>query len=124
MPAYYYADFQHLVDFEPADLSAEKTERLMEAALGLLNLYGAEIPEPSGTYGSKAFSMEASQWSALVLVTRMFYIDFLEEGSGEFTLQGVEVKARDYLKNPAVVAQIMDLANKARPGDYDNIKLV
>lgn len=96
----------------------------MEVAIGLLNLYNAQIPPMSGTYGSKTVAIGDSQWSAIVLVSRWVYVDFFEESAGDFTVQGLEVKSKDYLSDPKKVMQLTDLAERIRPDDYEDIILV
>lgn len=119
-----YNDLQRILDLEPDDLSPENTERIMEVAIGLLNLYNAQLPSLSGTYGSKKIGVEDSQWSAIVLVSRWVYVDFFEESAGDFSVQGLEVKSKDYLSDPKKVMQLTDLAERIRPDDYDEIMLV
>lgn len=119
-----YNDLQRLLDLEPGDISPENTERIIEVAIGLLNLYNAELPPMSGDYGYKTIELEDRQWSAVVVVSRWVYIDFFEESAGDFSIQGLEVKSKDYLSDPKKVMQLTDLAEKIRPDDYDDIMLV
>ena len=122
---YRWNDFHRLLGLEPDDLEPENTERVLEAAIGLLNLYGAELPQLSGTYGTKSIGVTQKQWSAVAVVARWFWVDFQEDGAGSFALQGLETKSRDYLADPDIIAQLIDLASRCQDEDgFDNILLI
>jgi len=128
MTSYMYADFQKMLGLTPDDLSPESTERVMEHSIGLLNIYGAKIPEMSGNYGTKTVGLTSTQWSAVVHVTRLVYMDFIQDSSGSFTIQGLSVTAREYTTDPRKIALIKEIAENvvSESGDdpFEEIRLV
>jgi hypothetical protein len=124
MTARTYLDILAVLDLTVTELTAIETDRLWEIAVGALNMYGAELAEPTGAYGSMTADYELSQWTAVITVFKWVYADLFDEGTGDFEMSGLSVKSKDYLQRPTVINQLMAMASSVRPDAYDDILLV
>ena len=127
MTEHTYDDFQKLIGITVEDLTAEATEKYIDVAIGLLNLFGAGLSEFGGTEGSKTLNASTEEWAAVVQVTRMVYVDFLEDAGGDASAGDIEVKSRNYLTDPKVLEMVKMLAHELQghtSNPYDDIILV
>ena len=119
-----YADVHAVMDLTITELTAVNTDRLLEIAIGALNMYGADLPEPSGSYGSMTVDLELSQWTAVITVFKWVHTDLYDEGAGDYEMSGLTVKSKDYLQRPEVISQLVSMAASLQPDPYDDIPLV
>lgn len=127
MAEHTYDDFHKLIGITTDDLTPDATEKIIEVAIGALNLFGAGLPELTGAEGTKSINCSTEEWSAIVQVTRMVYIDFYEDAGGDASIQDLEVKSRNYLTDPEVQGIVEKLAyalQQHTSSPYDNIILI
>lgn len=128
MTQYRADDFYNVLDIDTDDLDPIVGEKVLEQAIGLLNMFGAALQEMSGTEGSMYGNYTLIQWTAIVQVARMVYIDFIEDAGGNIEMQGITKKARSLLTEPDTFELIKELAEQcvAGSGDspWDELKLI
>ena len=121
MTAYTYASFHGLMDITVDDLAGDKTENLIDVALGLLNLEGARLPEKmAGTAGSKTLTVPEQEWTVVYYVTRILYIDVKNKGQSIDT-QGLSVTTRDFSTNPQILQEVRYYARKLGKNPFKDV---
>lgn len=127
MAEHTYDDFHKLIGITTDDLAPDATEKIIDVAIGLLNLFGAGLSELTGAEGSKSINCTTEEWAAIVHVTRIAYVDFYEDAGGTIAVQNLSVEARNYLTDPKVLEIIKTIAHSLQERDtsvYDDIILV
>lgn len=94
-------------------ISDTDMEILMDVAVDLLNLYGAEISNMTGAAGTKTVSVESKQKGALMIATRAIYYGFWK-GIENVGISSLSVSVSDVLANPAVISSIKDAAARLK----------
>jgi len=87
-------------------------EGLIDQAIDMLNLYGinVDLPNMTGTAGSKTVSLTSPQQGAVVMITRVVYSQFYERADGSMTFGGVTVSASDMMGNTVVIRTVKEAA--------------
>ena len=102
-----------------AGIADATAESLIDQAVHLLNLYGADdIPTMTGTAGSKTLSVTSQQAGAIQLVAREMY-DELFKGKEITTVQGISVSTPAVLGNPTILQAIKEAARQLSEFDVD-----
>ena len=98
---------------------AATLEEILDCAIDALNLYSrGDLPNMSGTAGSKSVSLDSGQAGAVKLVARAIYHGFYK-GIDTTTIQGMTLTAGDVLGNPAVLATLKEAARQLAEPDVD-----
>lgn len=112
MTDYTASHFSGLLD--DASISATNMENLVDSAIDLLNLFGAEtISNMSGDAGAKTVTLTSKQHGGVVQAVRVIYMGVwrnLQIGSSG--LQGQTMSTTDVLANPTVVTLIEKIAER------------
>jgi len=126
--SYTAQDFLGLTGLTRDDLSLANTEKVINVALGLLNLYQAGLMEKmTGTAGNKSLNADGPQWAAICHVSNMIYIDFQEDAGGDMDVEGLSLRARSLLVKKETLEIIQSLAAQCATigrDPYKNIRLV
>ncbi len=126
MTEYTYDSYQKLTNITTDELTPDVTERLLNVAIGLLNIFGADLSTFNGDSGSKTMSCENHEWAAIAHITKMVYADFYEDSGGDMEVSGITVEARNYLGDPKVMNMVRDIAqelHRETTSPYDDIIL-
>jgi hypothetical protein len=91
-------------------VSATNMENLIDLAVDLLNLEGADLPNMSGTAGSKTLSVESTEKAAIFLAARAIY----HSDPTQFSLAEMNINSGDLLSNPEVMRAIKAAACSIR----------
>jgi len=76
-----YSDLHNVLNLSVGDISAIKTEALLDQAIDLLNLYANQtLSNMAGTAGSKTVTLTSKQRAAVFEVAKaVYYKDFLSQ---------------------------------------------
>lgn len=76
-----YSDLHNLLNLSVGDISAAKTEALLDQAIDLLNLYANQsLSNMSGDAGSKTVTLTSKQRGAVLEVAKaVYYRDYLSQ---------------------------------------------
>ena len=110
------ASFKSLMN--DADADEEKMESVIDAAINMLNLYGAELPNMTGTAGTKTVSLESKQAGAVQLVAEVIYNDFYK-GIEATSVGGIAISKTVLLANPTVMACVKEAARRLTEIEVD-----
>lgn len=88
-------------------MSAVNIESLLDIAIDLLNLYGADLPNMTGTAGSKSVSVDGQAKAAIFLAARAIY----HSDPSTFSLAELNISSGDILSNPEVSKTIKEAAS-------------
>lgn len=93
-------------------------ESIIDMAIHCLNLYGADLPNLTGTSGSKTVSVESKQAGAILLVAQRIYYSFYKN-LGTRTISPLSLTTPDLLANPAVLQSIKESARQLSEIEVD-----
>ena len=95
-----------------ASVSATNMENLVDIAINMLNMLGAEtITNMAGGPGTKSVTLTSKQAGAVFIVVRQIYRGFWIGPKGSTTL-GQSITEGDVLANPTIVATIEKVASR------------
>jgi len=94
-------------------LAETSLEAIIDQAIDSLNIYGAELPNMSGTAGSKTVNLTSKQRGAVLMVARAIYYGFYV-GLESTTLAGLTITTPDLLSNSTVLSAIKEAATLMR----------
>ena len=101
------------------EIDAATLEIIIDAAIDIINLYGiVDLPNMTGTAGSKSVSLESREAGAVKLVARAVYHAFYK-GIDTMATGGVTVSAYDMLGNPTVMNTVETVARRLSEPDID-----
>ena len=98
------------------DISAESIETLLDLSIDMLNLFGAELPNMTGTAGAKTVSLTSPEKAAVLLVARAVYNGFYRS-TDQAALGGASVSTTDLMKDPATLQLVKDAARELQQKD-------
>jgi len=102
------------------DITAINAEKLIDLAIDMLNLFGAELDNMSGTAGTKTISLESSEHGAVALVVRAVYYGFYKNLDQAGAPGGFSISSQDLLKDPATLQLIKDAAASLKSGQGED----
>jgi hypothetical protein len=112
------------------DLEATDAEKIIDHAIDLLNLYSEideDIPNMSGTAGSKTLTVQGYERGAIITVARVIYKSFFKNEDGGSVGLGLasNSSAADLMANPNVLAMVQAQAQllASRRTDSDEIEV-
>lgn len=92
----------------------ETLEKIIDLAIDCLNLYAdCDLPNMTGTAGSKQVNLNSRQKAAVFIVARAIYYGFYK-GLESSTVGGLAVSTPDLMSNPNVLAAIEKAAEKLK----------
>lgn len=103
---------------DASDMTDATTEAIIDQAINLLNLYGAELSNMGGTAGSKTVSLESKAEGAVIEVARAVYYSFYK-GLDSTTIGGMTVDSPDLLSNPVVQRTLKEAARRLTEIEVD-----
>lgn len=92
-------------------IANETIEAWIDQAIDMLNLEGADLPNMSGTAGSKTVGLESMERAAVNSVVRIVYYSFYKDIQPA-TVSGLTLGTTDLLSNPAVAQTVKDMARR------------
>lgn len=92
------------------NFSWEKAERIIDLAIDMLNLYGAELPNMSGVSGSKTVEVTSPQKAAIMLVARAIFYSFMGD-PGAWSDSDQTISTSDLLVNTTVLSTVKEAAH-------------
>ena len=111
------ATFKSLMHLTNAAISDTNMEYVIDQAINELNLEGnLDLPNMSGTAGSKTVSLESREAGAVQRVARVIYASFYKK-PGSAGLGGMTVSSPDLASIPAVQQVIKEAASHLKEID-------
>lgn len=104
-------EFQAILNLTDSDISNTNTEYVLDFAINLLNLYGADLSNMSGTAGSKTWSGESSEKGAIYMVARAAYYSFFK-GIETAAIAGLSATSPDVIANPVIMQTVKEAAQQ------------
>ena len=97
---------------QDATLSDENAERLFDAAANTYNIFGCEVPEMSGTAGSKTVTYTAPQKGAVFQGARIIYASLYKNAAKNpsGSIGQVAFSSADLMSNSTVWGMLKDIA--------------
>lgn len=95
------------------DITETQLEQIIDLAIDSLNLYNANLPNMTGSAGTKQVSLGSKQKGAVFLVARIIYYGFFKD-LDKAVLGGASIESIDLLSNPENRAQIKEAAEQLR----------
>jgi hypothetical protein len=92
-------------------ITATNAEYILDLAIDLLNLQGADLPNMGGSAGSKSVSLESSQKAAVFIAARAIYYGFYK-GITNVAASPFNVTTNDLMSNPQVLDSIKTAARQ------------
>jgi len=105
------SDLKSILDMVSKPISDEILEQIIDLAIDCLNLNGADLPNMSGTAGSKTVSLESKQKAAVFIAARAIYYSFYR-GIELLSMQNVSFSVPDLMSNSVVMGAIEKAAHK------------
>lgn len=99
-------------------ITATNAEYLIDLAIDMLNLHGADLGNMTGTAGSKTWSGESKEKGAVMLVARAIYHGFFK-GIEPVGVEGVSVTTYDLLGNTVILRSIQMAARRLTELEVD-----
>lgn len=99
-------------------ISDTNAEYMLDLAIDVLNLYGADLSNMTGAAGSKTVNLESKEKGAVFLVARAIYYGFYK-GIEPGIVDTVTVGATDVLGNPTILASIKEAARQLTEIEVD-----
>jgi len=93
-------------------------EAIIDLAIDALNLHGADLPNMSGTAGSKTVGLESKEKAAVFIVARAIYYGFYK-GLESSSVGGLTVGSPDLMSNPNVIGTIKQAARQLTELEVD-----
>ena len=113
-----YVDLHDVLNVTVADITAINAEKLIDLAVDCLNLYGADLPNMTGTAGTKSLSLESKEKGAVFMVVRAVYYGFYQ-GLNAVAISSLSVSTPDLMSNSAVTAVIKEAGHLLSEVDVD-----
>ena len=101
-----------------SDVPDATLEVILDQAIDLLNLYGADLANMTGTAGSKTVGLESKERGAVFHVARVVYHSFYK-GIDQAVVNGLAVSSPDLMSNPSVVQTVREAAHKLSELEVD-----
>ena len=111
-----YADLRVLLN-EPT-LSPTDAEQIIDLAVDSLNLYGADLPNMTGTAGAKSLSLESKEKGAVFLVARAVYYGFYK-GLSSVSVSSISVSTPDVMSNASIIGAVKEAGHLLSEPDVD-----
>ena len=113
-----YATLTDLLNLSvPSDITAANAEKVIDQAIDSLNLYGdLDIPNMTGTAGTKSVSITSGERGAILMVARAVYYGFYK-GLDTTSVQSLNVASPDLMSNPQVLGAIKEAAEMLKDVD-------
>jgi len=112
------ATIKVILNLTDTDISDTNFEPIVDVAVDLLNLYGADISNMSGTAGTKTIGVDSKQKGALILVTREVWYG-IHQGPEEVNVGNITVTLGNILGNPTTMKNIKDVARQLKEIEVD-----
>lgn len=106
-----YSDLLTVLDKTTQRITTAETEAIINLAIDLLNLFGADLSRMSGTSGSKTVSLDSEERGAVLFVARDIYHSFFENPTSA-SAGGVTLTALDIMDNPFFMSRITRIARR------------
>jgi hypothetical protein len=106
-----YATLQTLL--HDTDIEEETCEDIIDLAVDLLNLFGADISNMTGAAGSKTLSVESREKGAIMLSARAIYYGFYK-GVDSANVGSATVSVSDIMGNATVMNTIKEAAGRLK----------
>jgi len=103
------SDLDALLNLASA-VSDTNLEIIIDQAIDLLNLYGADLANMTGTAGSKSVGLESKERGAVFHVARAVYYSFYK-GVDSATVAALAVSSPDLMSNPNVLRTVREAAH-------------
>lgn len=100
-----YADLHALLNITASDISPVNAEKVIDLAIDCLNLYGADLPNMTGTAGAKSLSLESREKGAVFLTARAIYYGMFK-GPTSVSISSISATSSDVLSNSAITRVI------------------
>ena len=113
-----YVDLHDLLHITVADISAINAEKIIDLAVDCLNLYGADLPNMTGTAGAKSLSLESKEKGAVFMVVRAVYYGFYK-GLDVVGISSLSASSPDVMSNSTIAAVIKDAGHLLSEVDVD-----
>lgn len=115
-----YADFTSIMNLTIGDdITAINAEKVLDLAIDSLNLYDADLPNMTGTPGSKTVNLDTKERAAVFIVARLVYYSFYKDIQNA-SLNGLVVSTSDLMSNPENLKLIKEAAAQlVKAGDSD-----
>lgn len=96
----------------PTDFDDATVENVVDEAINLLNLFGdgLELPNLSGTAGSKTVTLTSPQQGAVIMVARTLFSEYYENDDGTWNLGGVSLGSANLLGNTEIMKSLKEAA--------------
>ena len=102
---------QAMLNLSDSDITNTNMEYLIDQAVNRLNTYGSELPNMTGSVGSKTLSVESREAGAIYEVARLIYYGYYK-GQDSTAISSLSVTSPNMLSNPVVEGQIERLARQ------------
>ena len=99
-------------------VSDTNLEIIIDEAIDLLNLHGADLANMTGTAGSKTVGLEGKERGAVFMVARAVYYSFCK-GVDQTSVGGMVVSSPDLMSNPNVLRTVKEAARKLTELEVD-----
>lgn len=109
-----YQSLLTLVKKTTTTLPAADAEAIINQAINLLNTYGADLPNMSGSVGSKMVSLQSSEEGAVLTVACDIYFSYYKDVDGNLSVEDYSVSTQNIMGNPQIIEKVKDLASRLR----------
>lgn len=119
MPSVSYSDFHNVMNLTTGEISAIRTENLLDWAIDLINLFANQsISNMNGVNspGSKTVTLTSAQRGAVFLVARALYYEYRLN-----VIEGPGLRPVDPLGNSTVMASIQLAAKRLQPKKFERV---
>lgn len=100
-------------------IAVATAEQIIDIAIDTLNLFGADLPNMTGTAGTKTVSLESKEKGAVLLVARKIYYGFYK-GATNVGIGGLSVTTPDVLGNASVLNFAKECASQLMEMDVSH----
>lgn len=94
-----------------SQVSDANLEKIIDLAIDILNLEGADLPNMTGTAGSKTVNLESREKGAVFMVARAVYYSFYKDIEPA-AVGGLTVGTADLLSNNVVLQTVKEAARR------------
>ena len=109
------SDFKNVMNIND---SLTNLEYVLDLAIDVLNLYGAEaIDNMAGSGGSKTVTLTSRQRGGVFLLARVIYHEFYKHKKN-VSVGGVTLTVTDLLSNPTVMSTVEKMSKKLSTVDF------
>jgi hypothetical protein len=117
MPVVAATDLESLMnlgaDITAGSLSHTQVEQIIDQAIDMLNTFNANVPNMTGTVGSKSVSLTSKQKGAVWTVARAVYYGFYKN-LDVATISGMAITTHDLLADANILKLVRDQAEALR----------